>query len=104
MRWKFSHLKNKLIFGAAGVWPSQGVPTSAEADCGVLARFVSVVLVCTGVWCMWGWIRVWAACTEGRVRGVEEDAMVGMEGYEGNEETFYNSYLAVLSTCIASIP
>jgi hypothetical protein len=49
-------------------------------------------------------MRVWAACTEGRVRGVEEDAMVGMEKYEGEEETFYASYLAVLSTFTASIP
>ena len=69
MRWKFSHLKNSLMFGFAGSCPSQSVPLSASAVCGVDARFDNVVLVCTGVKWMCGLMSSWAAMTESRVKG-----------------------------------
>jgi hypothetical protein len=54
MRWKFSHLKNRRIFGFAGSCPSHCVPFSASCVCGVDARFDSVVFVRMGVRWIWG--------------------------------------------------
>lgn len=74
--WKFSALKNSLMFGLAGSCPSHGVPFNAAGDCGVDARFESVVLVSTGVVWMYGLIRACAARTDSRVRGSSIDDMV----------------------------
>jgi hypothetical protein len=62
-------LKNSLILGFAGVAPSHAVPTSASADCGVDAKLLIVVFVCTGVKCTCGRTISWAFCTDSRVSG-----------------------------------
>lgn len=67
--WKFSALKNSLILGFAGSWPSHCVSLSAAGLCGVDARLESVVLVSTGVVWMWGLMRLCAATMESRVNG-----------------------------------